>query len=219
MAETGSTQRVGARPLLVLASILAIVAGVAAMSALLVGRAVNERLPMDVGAFRGVADAQDVASTVAELDGVDSVSIETVSGDTFVPVLGLVIARTKEPWNQSDVERLAASLQDRAAGFNPRRPVHVAIATPEAFIAVSGDAEENAARIDIAARALAAGASAVHVAPQNFDVAEWSPQSVSGPSLVTVVLRPGMDPHELQAALGPKVKIADHVRWVTTSAT
>ncbi|MEV8027630.1 hypothetical protein [Cellulosimicrobium funkei] len=219
MADESITHHVGARLIVVLASLLALVVGAAAAAALVLGRAVDAALPTDVGAFRGVVDAQDVADAVEELDGVDSVTVERISGDTLVPVLGLVIVRTQESWNRSDAERLAGSLEGHAARFDPSRPVHIAFATPEAFIAVSGDAEENAARIDAADRALAAGASEVHVAPENFDVAEWSPQEPSGQLIVTVVPRPEADPRELQGALGPEVQVATHVRWIGDSDT
>lgn len=144
----------------------------------------------------------------------DSVAVEKVPGDTFVPTLGLVIVHNDEPWNQVDIRRLATSLRGYGAQFDPSRPVHVAIATPEAFIAVSGDIAENAARIEAADEALDAGALAVHVAPHNFDVMEWSAQVSDSPALVTAVPRSGVDASELQDALGPEVVIADHVRWV-----
>lgn len=214
MADTGSTPRAGAHLVLATATILLLVLGVAALSALFVGRAVNQTLPFDIGAHSGVVDAEAVAEAAAGLDGVDSVSVEKVAGDTFVPTLGLVLVHTAEPWDPVEVRRLATSLQDHAAAFDPARPVHVAITTPEAFVAVSGDADDDAARIDAADRALAAGASAVHVAPHHFDVMEWSAQGSGSPSLVTAVPRPGADPRELHDALGPDVVIADHVRWI-----
>jgi len=214
VAGTGSTPRAGAHLVLATATILVLVIGVAVLSALFVGRAVNQTLPFDIGAHSGVVDAEAVAEAVAELDGVDSVSVEKVPGDTFVPTLGLVIVHTDEPWNQVDIRRLATSLRDHAAPFNPSRPVHVAIATPEAFIAVSGDIDDNAARIEAADEALDAGALAVHVAPHNFDVMEWSAQGSGSPALVMAVPRAGADPRDLQDALGPEVVIADDVRWV-----
>ncbi|KZM79070.1 hypothetical protein [Cellulosimicrobium sp. I38E] len=214
MADTGSTPRSGAHLVLATATILVLVIGVAALSALFVGRAVNQTLPFDIGAHSGVVDAEAVAEAVADLDGVDSVSVEKVPGDTFVPTLGLVIVHTDEPWNQVDIRRLATPLRDHAAPFNPSRPVHVAIATPKAFIAVSGDIDDNAARIEAADEALDAGALAVHVAPHNFDVMEWSAQGSGSPALVMAVPRAGADPRDLQDALGPEVVIADDVRWV-----
>ena len=214
MAETGSTPRAGAHLVVATATILVLVIGVAALSALFVGRAVNQTLPFDIGAYSGVVDAEAVAETVADLDGVDSVSVEKVPGDTFVPTLGLVLVHTDEPWNQVDIRRLATSLKGYAEPFDPSRPVHVAIATPEAFIAVSGDIDDNAARIEAADEALDAGASAVHIAPHNFDVMEWSAQGSGSPALVTAVPRSGVDPRELQDALGPEAVIADHVRWI-----
>ncbi len=196
------------------ATILVLVLGVAALSALFVGRAVNQTFPFDIGAYSGVVDAEAVAEAAAGLDGVDSVSVEKVPGDTFVPTLGLVIVHIDEPWDPVEVRRLATSLQDHAAAFDPARPVHVAIATPESFLAVSGDADDNAARIGAADRALAAGAVAVHVVPHHFDVMEWSAQASGSPALVTAVPGPGADPRALQDALGPGVVLADHVRWV-----
>ncbi|WP_163187356.1 hypothetical protein [Cellulosimicrobium sp. SL-1] len=214
MADTGSTPRAGAHLVLAAATILVLVLGVAALSALFVGRAVNETLPFDVGAHSGVVDAEAVAEAAADLDGVGSVSVEKVPGDTLVPTLGLVIVHTEKRWNQAEVRRLSTVLKEHAAAFDPSRPVHVAIATPEAFIAVSGDSDDNAARIEAAEQALAAGASAVHVAPHHFDVMEWSSQGPGSAPQVTAVLPSGTDPRELQDALGRDVVIADHVRWV-----
>jgi hypothetical protein len=85
-------------------------------------------------------------------------------------------------------------------------------------VAVSPDPAENAARIDAVARAVAAGAEQVHVAPDSFDVLEWESQSLR-PSRVTVVPHPGVDGEALRADLeesfGPVVLVADHVRWVS----
>lgn len=217
MAEQGAAgRRAVLRALVTLTALVALAAGVAAVAALLVGRALTDALPVDVGAYRGVVVAQDVAASVEALDGVDSVSVETVGGDTFVSALGLVVVRTRD---EDAVGQLAAALGAEADGWSAARPVHIAVVTPTAFIAISPDAADNRARIDIAARAREAGAAQVHVAPDHFDFPQWKSQRPDSPSLVTVVPGPGADRQALQDTLvesfGPVVQIADQVRWVS----